>query len=68
MITSENDAKYCMRNGMPNETVITVLEKRLKVYKKALDLACDIIGDMEDSNYDSAEWKVWLLQTARKEE
>lgn len=47
MITSENDGKYCMRNGMPNETVISVLEKELEIYKKALELlAKDYCEDM----------------------
>lgn len=51
-----------------SEVDILKLLKDLKVYKKALEMACDILGDMDDSNSDSEEWNEWLLQKSREEE
>lgn len=38
--------------------------EELKTTRKALEFACDILGDLDESNCDSQDWMRWLLEKA----
>lgn len=49
------------------DEVIDIM-REFVILNKALEMACDILGDMDDSNSNSEEWNEWLLQKAREQE